>query len=441
MHTKNNMLPFVIIGFLCFFLLAGTGNARVITVGHTLGADYWNIQNAIDESNEGDLIQVWYGTYNENIVINKSLTVESRHGASYTFIDGMGSGIVVDISSDNVTIRNFTVQNGEIGIKLTGNNSVIIGNSIVDITGLYGGGYAYGMYLHSVNDTNISSNTISSTGGSGTNVCNAGAGGIGGNSYGIHLNSGTNNCISSNIISSTGGNGGTNTCGLIYDHGEGGKGGNSYGIYLNLGINNSISDNIISSIAGGSGGNATYQDRVWCCGDAGDGGNSYGIYIDSSDDNTLFDNTVSGVYKGAGGYGTCTYGSAGSGYGIAVISDTNRNIFYHNNFESSDTHDGYDSGGNNAWDAGPGIGGNYWSDYQGNDDDGDGIGDTPYELAGGIGAKDFFPLIGPLSCEGDFDGDQDVDGNDLATFAAGGTTITLEEFATEFGRTDCPFHE
>ena len=41
-------------------------------------------------------------------------------------------------------------------------------------------------------------------------------------------------------------------------------------------------------------------------------------------------------------------------------------------------------------------------------------------------------------CEGDFDGDLDVDGSDLATFAAGGTTITLEDFATDFGRTNCP---
>ena len=40
-------------------------------------------------------------------------------------------------------------------------------------------------------------------------------------------------------------------------------------------------------------------------------------------------------------------------------------------------------------------------------------------------------------CRGDFDKDGDVDGSDLATFAAGGTGITLEEFAADFGRTDC----
>lgn len=41
-------------------------------------------------------------------------------------------------------------------------------------------------------------------------------------------------------------------------------------------------------------------------------------------------------------------------------------------------------------------------------------------------------------CKGDFDKDGDVDGRDLAVFAAGGTGITLEEFAADFGRTDCP---
>jgi len=91
------------------------------------------------------------------------------------------------------------------------------------------------------------------------------------------------------------------------------------------------------------------------------------------------------VYKGAGGYGNRYYGSAGNGYGIAAISATNRNVFYNNNFENADTQDGYDSGGNNAWDGGPTIGGNYWSDYTGNDTDYDGIGDTPYDLGGGYG--------------------------------------------------------
>ena len=42
------------------------------------------------------------------------------------------------------------------------------------------------------------------------------------------------------------------------------------------------------------------------------------------------------------------------------------------------------------------------------------------------------------ACMGDFDNDGDIDGSDLAVFAVGGTTITLEEFSTDFGRTNCP---
>lgn len=42
------------------------------------------------------------------------------------------------------------------------------------------------------------------------------------------------------------------------------------------------------------------------------------------------------------------------------------------------------------------------------------------------------------ACAGDLDKDGDVDGSDLAIFVAGGASITLEKFAAEFGRTDCP---
>ena len=69
-----------------------------------------------------------------------------------------------------------------------------------------------------------------------------------------------------------------------------------------------------------------------------------------------------------------------------------------------------------------------------------------------IGAYEYFPV-----CEDDFDGDGDVDGSDLAVFAAdfGRTDCAgdcesdfdgdcdvdgsdLAVFAADFGRTDCP---
>jgi hypothetical protein len=42
------------------------------------------------------------------------------------------------------------------------------------------------------------------------------------------------------------------------------------------------------------------------------------------------------------------------------------------------------------------------------------------------------------ACLGDFDDDRDVDGTDLAALLAGGTVVTLGEFAENFGRIDCP---
>jgi len=59
------------------------------------------------------------------------------------------------------------------------------------------------------------------------------------------------------------------------------------------------------------------------------------------------------------------------------------NIFFHNNLIDNaiqasvpPTEYGY----SNTWDDGYPSGGNYWSDYTGVDADGDGIGDTPYEI-------------------------------------------------------------
>ena len=48
---------------------------------------------------------------------------------------------------------------------------------------------------------------------------------------------------------------------------------------------------------------------------------------------------------------------------------------------------------NNVWDAGNLIGGNYWSDYNGIDSEGDNIGDTPYIIDSDT--KDNYPLMQP----------------------------------------------
>jgi len=79
---------------------------------------YLTIQSAIDatETLDGHTIFVEAGNYYEHVVVSKSLSIigEDRFA---TIIDGGGTGKVVEISANNVTLRGFTVRNGEYGIS------------------------------------------------------------------------------------------------------------------------------------------------------------------------------------------------------------------------------------------------------------------------------------------------------------------------------------
>jgi len=100
-----------------------------------------------------------------------------------------------------------------------------------------------------------------------------------------------------------------------------------------------------------------------------------GIYFVESTDNTIYGNTISSNSRG-----------------IEFQESSNNNHLFHNNFYASEDDNAYDTC-SNTWDDGYPSGGNYWDDYTGGDANHDGIGDTPYNIPGGSGNKDYYPLI------------------------------------------------
>ena len=103
------------------------------------GLNYAAIQEAVDadETLGGHTLLADAGTYYENLVVNKSLSIigESR---DITVIDGQNSGNTVSIIANDVLVRGFTITNcgGDFpsaGVLLNGAaGSVITENNIVD---------------------------------------------------------------------------------------------------------------------------------------------------------------------------------------------------------------------------------------------------------------------------------------------------------------------
>ena len=109
-------------------------SASVLYVGGGGGSNFTTIQSAITAAVDGDTIFVYNGTYLENVLVNKCLTLIGED-KNTTIIDGMGGGYVVYIDTDWVNITGFTVTNSgnnpdNAGIKLeNADNCKVLNNN------------------------------------------------------------------------------------------------------------------------------------------------------------------------------------------------------------------------------------------------------------------------------------------------------------------------
>ena len=93
--------------------------------------DFSTITEAIEAANEGDTIVVAAGTYNETILISKNNISLQGSGKDTTFINGAGQNAITIDGCKGITITEFTVQNGNIGVYAKRGAVIEISNIII----------------------------------------------------------------------------------------------------------------------------------------------------------------------------------------------------------------------------------------------------------------------------------------------------------------------
>lgn len=335
-----------------------------------------SVAEAIKSASPGDTIRVTGGVYHERLVIDKTLNLT---GVDNPVINGGGAGTVVEIKAPGCVFRGFTVtgsgshlSNEDTGILLdSAHGSIIEDNRLRDVL--------FGIYIKNSPDTVIRGNTVR-----GKDVPMPERG------DGIRLWYSSGTKILDNRVTLTRDlviwwSGNTLIKGNIVEEGR-------YGLHYMSSNHNRFEDNIFrNNYVGGflmySVDIQFYRNRFI---DNRGIGTGYGIGFKDLDDvvakdNLIADNRV-GIFLDNSPYLIDSWNNisdnviAFNDIGVSLMPSIRRNAFHKNSFVDNDEQVEIRGGGElagNEWSKDGS--GNYWSDYIGYDEDGDGIGEIPYK--------------------------------------------------------------
>ena len=156
--TISIVIYMFLLGILFFYPYPSDATSNTIYVDDSGGADYTSIQQAIDAANNSDTIYVYSGTYDENLIIDKTIILQGD-GSESTEIQGSDDH-TIKILADNISISGFTIKNTGVSssyssVFLNGVSNCSIKNNVVEYAG-------NGIYLVNSNGIIVEGNYIQS---------------------------------------------------------------------------------------------------------------------------------------------------------------------------------------------------------------------------------------------------------------------------------------